>query len=98
MCAGVKSVYLNSVILASTDSFPNHAIDLATLLRPPLAADSDATVNLTNVMLLHTLSPSQAAVAVSTLRGVVSDPIVQRAVSSWQLQLYTVSCSQQHEA
>ena len=87
----MESLTVSNAILEATDSFPNHSIDLATLLRPPLIAPSNAAVNLTNVFLLHTLSASQASVAVATLRGVVSDPIVQRAIASWAVNLYTVS-------
>lgn len=90
-CAGVETAVFRDVIFKATDSFPNHSIDLATLLRPPHVAGSTTAVNLTNVVLLHTISASQAAVAVATLRGVVSDPIVQRAIADWTLQLYTVS-------
>lgn len=91
--AGLQSVTISNVILQSTDSFPNHAIDLATLLRPPHVPASTAAVNLTNVALLHSVTAAQAAVAVATLRGVVSDPIVQRGIANWELQLYTVSYS-----
>jgi hypothetical protein len=88
--AGLESFTASNVILESSDSFPNHAIDLATLLRPPHITDSSTLVKLTNAVLLHTVSASQAAVAVATLRGVVSDPINQRAIANWDLQLYTV--------
>jgi hypothetical protein len=52
---------------------------------------ASTAVNLTNVALLHSVTTAQAAVAVATLRGVVSDPIVQRGIANWELQLYTVS-------
>lgn len=89
-CAGLQFLTVSNVILEGTDNFPNHAIDLAGLLRPPLVPASTA-VNLTNVALLHSVTAAQAAVAVATLRGVVSDPIVQRGIANWELQLYTVS-------
>jgi hypothetical protein len=100
---GLATAAVSNVILEAVDSFPNHAIDLATLLRPPHIAGSSTAVNLTNVVLLHIVSAAQAAVAVATLRGVVSDPIVQRGVADWSLHLYTVSgrghdrTRQQHE-
>jgi len=90
-------VSLSNVIVESTDSFPNHSIDLPTLLRPPIIAASSTAVNLTNVFLLHTASAAYAAVAVATLRGVVSDPIVQRGVANWGLQLYTVRGADQQD-
>lgn len=89
-CAGLQSLTVSNVILEGTDNFPNHAIDLAGLLRPPLVPASTA-VNLTNVALLHSVTAAQAAVAIATLRGMVSDPIVQRGIANWELQLYTVS-------
>lgn len=89
--AGLESFTASNVIVESADSFPNHSIDLATLLRPPHITDTSTAVNLTNAVLLHTVSASQAAVAVATLRGVVSDPVVQRGIADWDLQLYTVS-------
>lgn len=98
--AGVESVSLSNLILHSTDSFPDHAIDLASLLRPSHLAGSSgaAAVNLTNVMLLHDVPSAQAAVAIATLRGVVSDPIVQRGIAAWTLQLYTVRAELIHSS
>jgi hypothetical protein len=91
LAAGVPSATFSNVIVGVEDGFPNHAIDLPSLLRPPHIAGSNTKVSFTNVMLLHTVSASQAAVAVATLRGVVSDPIVQREIATWSLTLYTVS-------
>jgi hypothetical protein len=87
---GVRSAVISNVILESLDSFPVHSIDLAHLLWPPLLVGADTAVTLHNVVLLHTLSPEQAPVAVSTLRGVVSDPVVQQNITNWSQNLYTV--------
>jgi hypothetical protein len=92
--AGVLTADISNVVLVS-DWHSDGPTSIKDLLWPPvLRADSnpEATVNMTNVLLLYDVPPASQAHAVATLRGVVSDPVVQQGLADWSLNLYTVGC------
>eukprot|EP00775_Hariotina_reticulata_P001812 gene1812-2145_t len=88
---GVVTVNISNVVLVS-DWLSDGSTSITDLLRPPmLRADSNpgVTVSMTNVLLLYDVPAARHALAVATLRGVVSDPVVQQGLADWSLSLYT---------